>query len=93
MERAMTNAERQRAYRQRRKEAADKVELRVTVSKETADRLKRLVRHQPSPMALQTGSTLASLLDTLSRMQESKVTCRMSDDNLKEYFSGYDTPK
>jgi len=92
MSRAMTNAERQKAYRQRKREAADRVELRVTVSRETADRLKRLVRHQPSSMAIQNGNTMAEMLAFLSRMQESKITCRMGKERLKEYFSGYEMP-
>jgi len=85
-----SNAERQKAYRERRKATGDKKELRVILNKETMEILERLVRHEPIPGSIPLGNSVGAVIASLARKAEAAATRRMLQAKLDVYFEGYD---
>jgi len=93
LKRAMTNAERQKAYRERRKRIGDRVEIRAVVSKETADRLRRLAQYEPTPGSLPVGDTVAEVISLLAQQRENKMLDHANGERLKSYFGPDGVPE
>jgi hypothetical protein len=77
---ALTNAERQRAYRERHFAKGTKSRLEFVLDAGTKAKLYRLARHK--------GCTAISLIDEWAGSAERRVTSRLSDKALKAYYDG-----
>jgi hypothetical protein len=76
---ALTNAERQRAYRERHFANGTKTRLEFVFDAGTKAKLERLARHK--------GRTAISLIDEWAASAERRVTARLSGKALKTYYN------
>jgi hypothetical protein len=76
---ALTNAERQRAYRERHFANGTKARLEFVLDAGTKAKLDRLARHK--------GCTAISLIDDWAASAERRVTARLTGKALKTYYN------
>jgi hypothetical protein len=81
---ALTNAEKQRAYRQRHLgRDGEKARIQLFLSATTRAQLNRLARHN--------GYTVTALIEELAASAERRTVAKLTGKALKEYYDGWVT--
>jgi hypothetical protein len=81
---ALTNAEKQRAYRERHLGAAgEKASIQLFLSATARAQLDRLAQHK--------GYTVTALVEELAAQAEQRIANRLTDKALKTYYAGADS--